>query len=54
MTPALQSSQVFNSLYECVKAGYLEGLQMVQAIGAIEVEKSRLFVAFNCKPETVI
>ena len=37
-----------------VKAGYLEGLQMVQAIGAIEIEKNRLFVAFNCKPETVI
>ena len=54
MTPALQSSQVFNSHYECVKAGYLEGLQMVQGIGAIEVEKNRLFVAFNCKPETSI
>ena len=36
------------------KAGYLDGLQMVQAIGAIEIEKNRLFVAFNCKPETII
>ena len=54
MLPPLQSSQIFNSHYECVKAGYLEGLQMVQAIGAIEIEKTRLFVAFNCKPETVI
>ena len=54
MTPALQSSQVFNSHYECVNAGYLEGLQMVQAIGAIEVEKNRLFVAFNCKSDGII
>ena len=54
MLPPLQSNQLFNSHYECVKAGYLEGLQMVQGIGAIEVEKNRLFVAFNCKPETVI
>jgi len=54
MMPPIQKSQLFNSHYECVKAGYLEGLQMVQAIGRIEIEKNRLFVAFNCKPETSI
>ena len=54
MLPPLQSNQLFNSHYEWVTAGYLEGLQMVQAIGRIEIEKNRLFVAFNCKPETVI
>ena len=54
MVPPLQSNQVFNSHYECVKSGYLEGLQMVQTIGRIEIEKNRLFVAFNCKPETSI
>ena len=51
MLPPLQSNQLFNSHYECVKSGYLEGLQMVQTIGKIEIEKNRLFVAFNCKPE---
>ena len=54
MLPPLQSSQFFNNHYECVTAGYLEGLQMVQAIGEIEIEKNRLFVAFNCKPEVSI
>ena len=54
MVPPIQSNQLFDSHYECVKAGYLDGLQMVQAMGAIEIEKHRLFVAFNCKPETVI
>ena len=54
MLPPLQSSQLFNNHYECVKAGYLEGLQMVQTIGEIEIEKNRLFVAFNCKPEVSI
>ena len=54
MTPALQNPQLFNSHYECVNAGYLDGLQMVQNIGKEEVENNRLFVAFNCKPETVI
>jgi len=54
MTPPLQSPDVFNSHYECVKTGYLDGLKMVQAIGQVEIEKGRLFVAFNCKPETSI
>jgi len=54
LVPPIQKLQLFNSHYECVKSGYLEGLQMVQAIGRIEIEKNRLFVAFNCKPETSI
>jgi hypothetical protein len=54
MVPPLQSSQIFNTHYECVTAGYLEGLQMVQAMGKKIVEERRLFVAFNCKPETSI
>ena len=54
LVPPIQSNQLFNSHYECVTEGYLEGLQVVQAMGAIEIEKNRLFVAFNCKPETSI
>jgi len=27
-------------------------MQIVKAMGRNEVEKNRLFVAFNCKPET--
>ena len=54
MMPPLQSAIIFNSHYECVSAGYLEGLEMVQTIGKIEIEKNRLFVAFNCKPESSI
>ena len=54
MAPAFQHPQPFNSHYECVHAGYLDGLQMVQNMGREEVEKNRLFVAFNCKPESSI
>ena len=54
MVPPIHSNQLFNSHYECIKTGYVEGLQMVQAIGRIEIEKNRLFVAFNCRPETSI
>jgi hypothetical protein len=49
MTPPIQKAQLFNSHYECVNAGYIDGMQMVQAMGEEMVEKNRLFVAFNCK-----
>ena len=51
MTPPIQKAQLFNSHYECVNAGYIDGMQMVQAMGEEMVEKNRLFVAFNCKPD---
>ena len=54
MVPPITYPEPFNSHYECVNAGYLDGLQMVQSMGKEEVEKNRLFVAFNCKPETSI
>ena len=54
ITPPIQNPHPFNSHYECVKAGYLAGSQMVQAIGRDEVEKNRIFVPFNCSPDTSI
>ena len=54
ITPPIQNPQPFNSHYECVKAGYLAGAQMVQAIGRDEVEKNRNFVPFNCRPDSSI
>ena len=54
ITPPIQNPQPFNSHYECVKAGYLAGSQMVQAIGRDEVEKNRIFVPFNCRPDSSI
>ena len=52
LTPAIVSPTSFNSHYECVQGGYTEGMQIVKAMGREEVEKNRLFVAFNCKPDT--
>ena len=52
LTPSIMNPTPFNSHYECVSAGYTEGMQMVQNMGRNEVEKGRLFVAFNCQPET--
>jgi len=54
MVPPVQSNQLFNSHYACVTEGYIKGLQMVQTMGEKIIEKQRLFVAFNCKPESSI
>ena len=54
ITPPIQNPQPFNSHYVCVKAGYLAGSQMIQAMGRAEVEKNRIFVPFNCSPNTSI
>ena len=54
MTPPIQYTLPFNSHYECVNAGYLNGLEMVQKMGERVVEREKLFVAFNCIPEEVI
>ena len=54
ITPPIQNPPPFNSHYECVKAGYLAGSQMIQAMGRAEVEKNRIFVPFNCSPNTSI
>ena len=54
MAPPVTYPLPFESHYECVKEGYITGLDMIKAMNIESVEKSRLFVAFNCKPETTI
>ena len=59
MVPPVTYPQPFNSHYECVKEGYITGLDMVKvmdrkSIDPIVAEQQRLFVAFHCDPETSI
>ena len=54
ITPPIQNPQPFNSHYECVKSGYLLGLEMIQAMDKKVVEKNRSFVPFNCRPDSSI
>jgi len=54
MVPPVTYPQPFNSHYECVKEGYIVGLDMVKVMNRESLEKNRLFVAFNCKQETSI
>ena len=52
--PPITIPETFNSHNECVSAGYAQGYNVFTAIDSIVAEKQRLFVAFNCKPETSI
>ena len=54
LVPPITIPNTFNSHNECVSAGYAQGLSMFKAIDQKIAEEQRLFVAFNCKPETVI
>ena len=54
IVPPISIPETFNSHNECVSAGYAQGYNVFQAIDPIVAEKQRLFVAFNCKPETTI
>ena len=52
--PPITIPETFNSHNECVSAGYAQGYNVFTAIDSIVAEKQRLYVAFNCKPETSI
>ena len=54
MVPPVTYPHPFNSHYECVKEGYITGLDMVKVMDRKSIEMNRLFVAFNCRPESTI
>ena len=54
IVPPISIPETFNSHNECVAAGYAEGYNVFVAIDKKMAEKQRLFVAFNCKPESSI
>jgi len=54
IVPPITIPDSFNSHNECVREGYAQGLNVFQSIDLKIAEEQRLFVAFNCKPETVI
>ena len=54
MVPPITTPKTYNSHNECVSAGYAESFNVFKAINPKVAEEQRLFVAFNCKPETSI
>ena len=54
MIPPITIPDYFNSHNECVHEGYKQGLNVFQLMDQKITEAQRLFVAFNCQPETTI
>ena len=54
IVPPITTPETYNSHNECVSAGYAQGFNVFKAIDPMVSEEQRLFVAFNCKPETSI
>ena len=54
MVPPITTPETYNNHNACVSAGYAQGFNVFKSIDPIVAEEQRLFVAFNCQPETSI
>ena len=54
LSPPIHQTLPYQTHYECVKAGYVDSLTLVETMGEAIIEREKLFVAFNCKPERPI
>ena len=54
LSPPIYQTLPYKTHYECVKAGYRDSLKLVETMGKSIIERKRLFIAFNCKPEVTI
>ena len=54
IVPPITTPETYNSHNECVSAGYAQGFNVFKSIDPKVSEERRLFVAFNCQPETSI
>ena len=54
IVPPVTIPETFNRHNACVREGYKQGLNVFQLMDQKITEEQRLFVAFNCQPETTI
>ena len=54
IVPPITIPDTVDSHNACVREGYKQGLNVFQLMDQKITEEQRLFVAFNCKPETTI
>ena len=54
IVPPITIPDTFDSHNAGVREGYKQGLNVFQLMDQKITEEQRLFVAFNCKPETTI
>ena len=52
--PPFQMSELYNSHYECMMAGYDESIKKVKEIGPEEINKYGTVIKFYCTEEEII
>ena len=40
----------YNSMYDCMQAGYEESQNKMKEIGRVEVNKNQVYIRFTCVP----
>jgi len=45
-----QWPEQYNSMYECMLAGYEESQKKMKEIGRVEVNKHEIYIRFTCTP----
>ncbi len=44
----------YDSIYDCLNAGYIESLNKSKEIGKEEINKHEIYIRFVCKQEKII
>ena len=48
--PPIPMSEIYDSYYDCIQAGYVESFEKMEEIGSKEVNRSKAFIKFYCQP----
>ena len=48
--PPIPMSEIYDSYYDCIQAGYVESFEKMEEIGSEEVNRSETFIKFYCQP----
>ena len=48
--PPIPMSEIYDSYYDCIQAGYVESFEKMEEIGSKEVNRSKTFIKFYCQP----
>jgi len=53
-TTPYQMPDKYNSMYDCLNAGYAESLNKSKEIGRSDVNQHQMYIRFICREEAVI
>ena len=52
--PPYQWPDQYDSMYDCMMAGYDKSMQKMKEFGEVEVNKNKVYIRFTCVPAATI